>query len=56
MIAPKPMYVSKNPRVFEIDQRHIHHKVRKVGRVKEVEVSVFDSLTIKIWRGVGFHL
>ena len=56
VIAPKPMYVSKNPRVFEVDQRCIHHKARKVGRVKEVEVSIFNSSTVKVGGGVGFRL
>jgi len=50
------MDVSKNPRVFEVDQCRIHHKARKMGRVKEVEVSVFDSTTIKVWGWVGFRL
>ena len=56
MIAPKPMYISKNPRVFEIDQCHVHHKTRKMGRMKKIEVSVFDSLSIEVGGGVGFRL
>jgi len=56
MQAPKPMNVSKNPRVFEVDQRRIHHKARKMGGVKEIEVSVFDSAAIEIWRWVSFRL
>ena len=50
------MDVSKNPRVFEIDQRRIHHKARKMGGMKEVKVSVLNSLTIKVGGGVGFRL
>jgi len=54
--TPKPMNISKNPRVFEIDQCRIHHKPRKMGRMKKVEVSVFDSMTIEIGRWIGFRL
>ena len=50
------MDVSKNPRDFEIDQRHIHHKARKMGGMKKVEVGVFDSTTIEIGRRIGFRL
>jgi len=50
------MDISKNPRVFEIDQCCIHHKARKMGGMKEVEVSVFDPLAVEVGGGVGFRL
>jgi len=56
MVTPKPMNISKNPRIFEVDQHRIHHKARKMGRMKDVEVSVLDSLAIEVRGGVGFHL
>jgi len=52
----KPMNVSKNPRVFEIDQRCIHHKTRKVGGMKKVEVSIFDPTAVEIRGWVSFRL
>ena len=54
--TPKPIDVSKNPRVFEIDQRCIHHKPRKMGGMKKVEVGILDSTTIEIGRWIGFRL
>ena len=50
------MNISKNPRVFEIDQCHIHHKARKMGGMKEVEVGVLDPSTIEIGGWIGFRL
>jgi len=50
------MDICKNPRVFEIDQRCIHHEARKMGGMKEVEVGVLDPTTIEIGRWVGFRL
>ena len=56
MKTPKPMDVSKNPRVFEVDQRRIHHEARKMGGMKEVEVGVFNSTSCEIRRRIGFRL
>ena len=50
------MDVSKNPRVFEVDQHRIHHKARKMGGVKEVEVCVLDSTAVEIGGWIGFCL
>jgi len=55
-IAPKPVHISKNPRVFEIDQCYIHHKARQMCGMKDVEVSVFDSMAVEVGGGIGFHL
>ena len=52
----KLMDVSKNPRIFEVDQRYVHYKARKMCRMKDVEVSVFDSMSIEIGRWIGFCL
>ena len=56
MKTPQPMDVSKTPRVFEIDQRCVHHKTRKMGGMKEVEVGVFDPLAVEVGGGIGFRL
>ena len=50
------MHISENPRVFKVDQRHVHHKTRKMCGMKNIEVSVFDSLMITIGGGIGFCL
>ena len=50
------MDVSKNPRVFEIDQRRIYHEVRKMGGMKEVKISVFNPTSIEVRGGIGFRL
>jgi len=56
VVTPKPMYVNKNSRVLEIDQCGVHHETRKMCRMKDVEVSIFDSTSIKVRGGVGFCL
>jgi len=56
MKTPKPMDVSKNPRVFKIDQRCIHHEARKMSGMKKIEIGVLNSTTIEIGRWVGFRL
>jgi len=46
----KPMDVSKNPRISEVDQCHVHHEARKMCGMKDVEVGILDSTTVEVGR------
>jgi len=55
LVSSVPVYIHNDPGIFEVDKGIVNEKSTDGGRMKNVEVSIFDPNTIEIggWEGLS---